>query len=124
MKKGASRNRKERIHMPDTEAISTDDLNEIRELGSKIIRNLSLFMDNPFSYAHLIEVCIGDLTTLAGVRDRCGLKGDGLLPAQPLGLIVGANPPLATVLLDAGFSRLRDVVDELIKPRKGGELNG
>jgi hypothetical protein len=104
----------------DIETLTAEDLNEIREIGSKLIRNLSLFMDNPFSYAHLVEICANDLELLAKIRERCGLKGDGLLPAQPLGQH-SAAPDIPTLLVDAGFSRLREVVDDLMKP-KGGDL--
>tara|TARA_B100000686_G_C16737899_1_gene944771 strand:+ start:527 stop:853 length:327 start_codon:yes stop_codon:yes gene_type:complete len=107
--------------MPDdVELLTPEDLNEIREVGSKIIRNLSLFMDNPFSYAHLVEICENDLKTLATIRERCGLKGDGLLPAHPIGQ-QSVAPDIPTLLVDAGFSRLREVVDDLMKP-KGGDL--
>jgi len=47
--------------MSDIESMTPADLETIRATGSRIIRNLSLFMDNPFSYAHLLEACQRDL---------------------------------------------------------------
>lgn len=102
------------------EQLNKEDLDLIREIGSRIIRNLSLFMDNPFSYAHLISICEQDINNLHQIRSRCGLKGDGLLPAHPLGQ---ATPDLASTLLDAGFARLRSVVDDMIHSRPE-ELSG
>jgi hypothetical protein len=104
--------------MSEIESMTPEDLETIRATGSRIIRNLSLFMDNPFSYAHLVEVCQSDLKELYDLKQSCGLKGDGLLPAQPLGQ---SQPDLAGILLDAGFNRLRTVVDDLIST--GGNDN-
>ena len=96
--------------MSEIPTLPMDDVNHIREIGSRIIRNLSLFMDNPFSYAHLIDICESDLNSLQKICEQNHLQGDGLLPAQPLG--VATQPQdIPTLLIDAGFARLRELVD-------------
>lgn len=100
--------------MSDIESISADDIAQIREVGSKIIRNISLFMDNPFSYAHLVSITEQDVAILDQIKRRCGLTGDGLVPAQPIGQ--SQPPDLRHALLDAGFARLRSVVDDILAP--------
>ena len=99
----------------EIEVLNKDDLDIIREVGSRVIRNLSLFMDNPFQYAHLIHVCEQDIQTLDQIKARCGLSGDGMLPAHPLGHSPVGGADVASVLLDAGFARLREVVDDMIQ---------
>ena len=104
----------------DVEMLGKEDLDSIREIGSRIIRNLSLFMDNPFQYAHLISACEQDISNLDQIRSRCGLSGDGLLPTEPLSVQGGTGGAgIASVLLDAGFARLREVVDDAIAKRPG-----
>lgn len=102
-----------------TEMLGPEDLANIREIGSRVIRNVSLFMDNPFSYAHLVSISMSDLEKLEKIREERGLQGDGLLPAHPLseGPQHGQGD-IASMLIDAGFARLRDVVDSALQPKE------
>lgn len=107
-----------KIHMrEEVESMTQSDLEEIRQLGSRMIRNLSLMMDNPFQYMHLIDSVNNDLNELSIIKQRCNIKGDGLLPAEPIGR--PQNQDLRQTLLDAGFARLRGVVDDMISGQGG-----
>ncbi len=104
-----------------SEMLDPDDLANIREIGSRVIRNVSLFMDNPFSYAHLVSVSMSDLEKLEKIREERGLQGDGLLPAHPLSEdSQQGQGDIASILIDAGFARLREVVDSALQPPKEG----
>jgi hypothetical protein len=106
-----------------TEMLEPDDLANIREIGSRVIRNVSLFMDNPFSYAHLISLTMSDLEMLEEIRKERGLQGDGLLPAHPVpGNSQQGQGDISSILIDAGFARLREAVDSALQP-KGGKEN-
>ncbi len=103
----------------EIESMTQTDLEEIRQLGSRMIRNLSLMMDNPFQYMHLVDSVSTDLNELTMVKQRCNIKGDGLVPAEPIGKPQMQHQDLRQTLLDAGFARLRGVVNDMISGQGG-----
>ena len=103
----------------DVEMLSEHDLDSIRDHGTKAIRNIALLMDNPFRYIHLIDNIEEDIGFISRIRRVNNLQGDGLIPADPIGK--PQNQDLRATLLDAGFSRLRSVVEDLIS--QGGPID-
>jgi hypothetical protein len=88
--------------------ITAEELAELRQHGTTVIRNIVLFMDNPFAYADKLEEAKEQIESLIELRGNLGLEGDGvLLPSTNL------NADLSTLLISAGMAKLNQVLNDL-----------
>jgi hypothetical protein len=88
--------------------ITAEELAELRQHGTTVIRNIALFMDNPFAYADKLEEANEQIESLIELRDNLGLEGDGvLLPSTNL------SPDLSMLLISAGMAKLNQVLNDL-----------
>ena len=60
------------------EWISRDELSEIRELSSKLLKTIVMFMENPLAYADKLQEANGFLASLMELVHDLGLDGDAL----------------------------------------------
>jgi len=58
--------------------ISRDELAEIRELSSKLLKTIVMFMENPLAYADKLQEANGFLASLMQMVNDLGLDGDNL----------------------------------------------
>lgn len=64
--------------MSENQWISKDELAEIRELSSKLLKTVVMFMENPLAYADKLQEANGFLATLMQMVNDLGLDGDNL----------------------------------------------
>ena len=64
--------------MSENQWISRDELAEIRELSSKLLKTVVMFMENPLAYADKLQEANGFLATLMQMVNDLGLDGDNL----------------------------------------------
>ena len=64
--------------MSEDQWISRDELAEIRELSSKLLKTIVMFMENPLAYADKLQEANGFLASLMQMVNDLGLDGDNL----------------------------------------------
>lgn len=96
------------------EIVDRESLDRIRELGSSVIRNLALFMDNPFEFADKLEEASDKLDEIVAIRDELGLEGDGTQLPSRMG-----DFDFRSSAVDAGLNMIRDLVHDFI----GGDID-
>lgn len=64
--------------MSEDQWISRDELAEIRELSSKLLKLIVMFMENPLAYADKLQEANGFLASLMQLVNDLGLDGDNL----------------------------------------------
>ena len=64
--------------MSDDQWISREELSEIRELSSKLLKTIVMFMENPLAYADKLQEANGFLASLMELVNELGLDGDDL----------------------------------------------
>jgi hypothetical protein len=93
------------------------DLAELRQLGTTTIRNIVLFMDNPFAYADKLEEAVDQIDALIELRNTLGLEGDGIqLSSSEVSHFSNPDNPnaeLGSLLMKAGLAKLHQVLNDL-----------
>ena len=64
--------------MSEDQWISRDELAELRELSSKLLKTIVMFMENPLAYADKLQEANGYLASLMQMVNDLGLDGDNL----------------------------------------------
>jgi hypothetical protein len=96
------------------EHINATELAELRQLGTITIRNIALFMDNPFAYADKLEEARDQIDFLIELRNTLGLEGDGIqLSSSEVSNYSNPNTDLGQLLINAGLVKLHKVLNDL-----------
>lgn len=102
--------------------ISGDELAQLRQHGTTAVRNIVLFMDNPFMYADKLEEAIDEINQLIEIRESIGLRGDQVQLSQTIGLMeTGSGQHRAEIsqfLIAAGMAKLEEFLKNI-----GGNQN-
>ena len=85
------------------DSISGEELAVLRQHGTTIIRNIVLFMDNPFAYADKLEEASEEMDKLFGLRDTLGLEGDNISLTNTE---LSHNSELGQFLVQQGMKKL------------------
>lgn len=97
--------------MIDLDHISGDELAQLRQHGTTAVRNIVLFMDNPFMYADKLEEAMDEINQLVELRESIGLTGDKVQLTQTVGLMgTGENhrAEISQLLIAAGMAKLEE----------------
>jgi len=95
----------------DLDHISGDELAQLRQHGTTAVRNIILFMDNPFMYADKLEEAMDEINQLVELRESIGLTGDKVQLTQTVGLMAtGENhrAEISQLLIAAGMAKLEE----------------
>lgn len=91
--------------------ISGDELAQLRQHGTIAVRNIVLFMDNPFMYADKLEEAMDEINQLVELRESIGLTGDKVQLTQTVGLMGTGEQHRAEIsqlLIAAGMAKLEE----------------
>ena len=58
--------------------ITREEMSEIREISSKLLKIIVTFMENPLAYADKLQEANGLLASLMEIANELGLDGDNL----------------------------------------------
>ena len=97
--------------MIDLDHISGDELAQLRQHGTTAVRNIVLFMDNPFMYADKLEEAMDEINQLVELRESIGLTGDKVQLTQTVGLMGTGEHHRAEIVnssLRQGWRNLRN----------------
>ena len=100
------------------DSISGQDLAILRQHGTTIIRNIVLFMDNPFAYADKLEEAIEEMESLAIFRDDLGLTRDNIALTNTTMPQLGHNSEIGQFLVQQGMKTLEQFLKNI-----GGQNN-
>jgi len=104
------------------EHISGDELAVLRQHGTTAVRNIVLFMDNPFMYADKLEEAIDEINQLIEIRESIGLRGDQVQLSKTIGLMGTNNgqhrAEISQFLIAAGMAKLEEFLKNI-----GGNQN-
>ena len=95
------------------ESISGQDLAILRQHGTTIIRNIVLFMDNPFAYADKLEEARDEMESLAIFRDELGLTGDNIALTNSAMPQLGHNSEIGQFLVQQGMIKLEQFLKNI-----------
>lgn len=91
--------------------ISGDELAQLRQHGTTAVRNIVLFMDNPFMYADKLEEAMDEINQLVELRESIGLTGDKVQLTQTIGLMGTGEQhrtEISQLLISAGMAKLEE----------------
>ena len=97
--------------MIELDHISGDELAQLRQHGTTAVRNIVLFMDNPFMYADKLEEAMDEINQLVELRESIGLTGDKVQLTQTIGLMGTGEQHRAEIsqlLISAGMAKLEE----------------
>lgn len=101
------------------EHISGDELAQLRQHGTTAVRNIVLFMDNPFMYADKLEDAMDEIGQLIEIRETIGLTGDQVQLTQTIYPDGGQHrAQISQFLIAAGMAKLEEFLNNI-----GGNQN-
>ena len=100
------------------ESISGQDLATLRQHGTTIIRNIVLFMDNPFAYADKLEEAGEQFDLLLELREELGLEGDNVALGHTSVPEMSHNSEIGQFLVQQGIKKLEQFLNNI-----GGQNN-